>query len=331
MNAKRQRRSSRRAPFVSIHQDFLDRWDRTNHRWKEGAALQESGWLGEVFINNGSEFSCTFKEPGDRASIDSQSASIPGPPHCGSHVARITFQPVSCDEDLLYKETVSTMHTSSNALLLYNACWCAGLELFPADCFSYNKEIGVVRYGTAPAIFESQWGLMTGACDCADMASPTLTAAKNTRPTDVPCKHITALINRVAGLLCRDKDAVYRMRCLQPSGLVRRGSTAAIQAPQLHQLHLPQAPPVVVVVSPTTVSLARANARDVPEESSTELSWGRQESPSPPDSPELQQPLPGQVGMGSPHSSPCTPGGTHWTEIEHRVDDAYQSQLYNYK
>ena len=232
MNAKRQRRSSRRAPFVSIHQDFLDRWDRTNHRWKEGAALQESGWLGEVFINNGSEFSCTFKEPGDRASIDSQSASIPGPPHCGSHVARITFQPVSCDEDLLYKETVSTMHTSSNALLLYNACWCAGLELFPADCFSYNKELGVVRYWHRPRDFRNHNGalFMSGACDCADMVSPTLTAGKNTRPTHVPCKHITAIINRVAALsispaVGRSSDFNLHAHCQKKSSSVHPSRT----------------------------------------------------------------------------------------------------------
>ena len=128
---------------------------------------------------------------------------------------------------------------------------------------------------------ESQWGIMTGACDCSDMANttcrtgPEVKTGKNTRPTSVPCKHIAALINRVACLLARDKDAIYRMRGLRPWGLVLRGgSGAGLQPPpQLHQLYLPQAPPVV----PPTTAVSLRTLEDE-EESSTELSWG---GPSP--------------------------------------------------
>ena len=59
----------------------------------------------------------------------------------------------------------------------YTACSQAGLHLLPNDGFLYNEEFGVKRYynminsenerdssGAMPEWYESEWGLMPGAC-----------------------------------------------------------------------------------------------------------------------------------------------------------------------
>ena len=147
------------------------------------------------------------------------------------HFARIEFKPFTEQERTRYEEVVGKL-VSSCPLRCYEACSTAGINILPEADFTYNEKLGVKHVNASkdsdaalenpvPEGYESEWGIMTGACDCEDMASPTwpyrtIEAFNSRRRESVPCKHITALIHRLAFLMGKDKDVVYRMRGLTP-------------------------------------------------------------------------------------------------------------------
>ena len=221
--AKRPRRGRRATHGCEdFARDFLDGWDRSDVRWKAGAVLHDEGGALDLFISNHGTYTCSF--PADDVSEGDKKM----------HLARISFLPFTEPNRILYEEVVGKLETSS-PVCCYAACLAAGLDLLPEEGFPYNEQHGVKRYinkgrDAAPGIplpdwYESEWGVMSGACDCHDMASPVVSyvrveAFKQRRPCSVPCKHITALIYRLAFLLGKDQNAKYRMRGLTPRSLL---------------------------------------------------------------------------------------------------------------